>query len=187
MNAMKVLENSHHILNDLTEILDGVNQEQIETVLSDILNAENIFVAAAGRSFLMMKAFAMRLMHMGFPVFVVGEIVTPAIRKGDLLLTGSGSGETATLKIIAEKAKKAGAKLDVLTIYQDSSIARLSDGVLVIPAATNQVKDDRTSWQPGGSSFEQSLLILLDSMAISLASELGIPLSGTLELHANLE
>lgn len=184
---MKVLDNSFHILDDLREILNEIDSGQIENVLTDILESNKIFVAAAGRSFLMMKAFAMRLMHMGFKVYVVGEIVTPAIQKGDLLLMGSGSGETATLRVIAEKAKKAGATLDVLTIYKDSSIAGLSDRILVIPAATNQVEGGKTSWQPGGSSFEQSILILLDSMTISLAHELDISLSGALNLHANLE
>lgn len=184
---METLENAARILNDLQDILSGIDPGKAHGLLTDIREANRVFVAAAGRSLLMMRAFAMRLMHLGFTVYVVGETVTPAIGEGDLLLAGTASGETATLKIMAEKAKKAGARLDVLTIDRHSSLAELCDGLLLIPAATNQVQGGKTSWQPGGSSFEQSLLILLDGMVASLAQSIGIPLSGALTLHANLE
>ena len=180
---MEPLQNAARILDDLRDILAAVDPQKAELICSDISKANRVFVAGAGRSLLMMRAFAMRLMHLGF----VGETVTPAIGKGDLLLIGTASGETATLKVVAEKAKKAGAGLDVLTIYENSSIGKLADSILVIPAATNQVEDGKVSWQPGGSSFEQSLLILLDGMVVALARQMGIPLSGALNLHANLE
>ncbi len=184
---MEPLQNAARILDDLRDILAAVDPQKAELICSDISKANRVFVAGAGRSLLMMRAFAMRLMHLGFVAYVVGETVTPAIGKGDLLLIGTASGETATLKVVAEKAKKAGAGLDVLTIYENSSIGKLADSILVIPAATNQVEDGKVSWQPGGSSFEQSLLILLDGMVVALARQMGIPLSGALNLHANLE
>lgn len=184
---METLDNAARILGDLQDIISGIDPEKAQAVLSDIRRANRVFVAGAGRSLLMMRAFAMRLMHLGLTVYVVGETVTPAIGEGDLLLGGTASGETATLKVMAQKTKKAGARLDLLTIYKDSSIAKLADSVLVIPAATNQVKGGKTSWQPGGSSFEQSLLVLLDGMTAALAGQMGIPLSGALGLHANLE
>lgn len=184
---METLDNAARILGDLQDIISGIDPEKAQAVLSDIRRANRVFVAGAGRSLLMMRAFAMRLMHLGLTVYVVGETVTPAIGEGDLLLGGTASGETAILKVMAQKAKKAGARLDLLTIYKDSSIAKLADFVLVIPAATNQVKGGKTSWQPGGSSFEQSLLVLLDGMTAALAGQMGIPLSGALGLHANLE
>ena len=54
----------------------------------------------------MIRGLAMRLMHMGYTSFVVGETITPAIQPGDLLVIASGSGSTETLTVIAEKCKK---------------------------------------------------------------------------------
>ena len=43
----------------------------------------------------------MRLMHMGFDTYVVGEVVTPSITDKDVLLIGSGSGSTSSLVVNA--------------------------------------------------------------------------------------
>lgn len=58
-------------------------------------NARRVFVHGAGRSGLALQMTAMRLMHVGLQVHVVGETTTPAIGEGDLLLTASGSGTTS--------------------------------------------------------------------------------------------
>ena len=60
----------------------------------------------------------MRLMHMGKQVYVVGEIVTPSIQQGDLLLIVSGSGETESLVAMAKKAKRLGATIATVTIFR---------------------------------------------------------------------
>ena len=60
----------------------------------------------AGRSGLVAKAFAMRLMHLGFTAYVVGETITPAMRPKDLLVIFSGSGRTKTIADIAETARE---------------------------------------------------------------------------------
>lgn len=184
---MNVIEVSNRILEDLRDIVNQVDESQAEALMKEIRQADKIFVAAAGRSFLMMKAFAMRLMHMGLKVYVVGETVTPAIGPEDLLIVGSGSGGTATIKVMAEKAKKIGARMALLTIYEESAMAQMADTLLIVPAATNQVAAGKSSWQPGGSSFEQSLLILLDAVVFVLSEELSLGLTKGLSLHANLE
>lgn len=88
-----------------------------------ILNSNRIFVGAAGRSLLAMKFLAMRLMQIGLKVYLVGEVCTPSIREGDLLLVGSGSGETAGMIAICKKAKAAGAEVAVFTKNRNSTIA----------------------------------------------------------------
>ena len=103
---MEPLQNAARILDDLRDILAAVDPQKAELICSDIRKANRVFVAGAGRSLLMMRAFAMRLMHLGFVVYVVGETVTPAIGKDDLLLIGTASGETATLKVVAERPKR---------------------------------------------------------------------------------
>lgn len=183
---MNPVDYSIKIIAELQAILASVEPRQSEIMTNEILTAKRVFVAGAGRSLLMMKAFAMRLMHAGFTAYVVGDTVTPAITGEDILLVGTGSGETATLRVIAERAKKAGAKVAALTTKENSSIGQLADCTLVIPASVNHLETGK-SWQPGGNSFEQSLLIFLDAMLIKLAALKGVDISKGLNLHANLE
>lgn len=85
--------------------IDGAALARLEQAIAE---ANAIFVFGAGRSLLMLKAFAMRLMHIGLKVHVVGDVVTPALQKSDLLLLASASGETASLVNVAIKAKQLG-------------------------------------------------------------------------------
>lgn len=177
----------HRILQDLQNVLGQVDSRQYEELIASVVEADRVFVAGAGRSLLMVKAFAMRLMHIGKPVYVVGETVTPAAGEKDLLILGTGSGETATLKAIAGKAKKAHTKILVITINQESTLAKQADSMLLIPASVNHLNPNGSSWQPGGNSFEQSLLLLGDAVVMDVAEKIGADISGKLTLHANLE
>lgn len=160
-----------------------------EKLVKMITEARRIFVAGAGRSGLMMKAFAMRLMHMGLDAYVVGEVVTPSIQKDDLLIIGSGSGETGSLAVMSKKAKSIGANLALVTIFPESTIGKSADIIVKIPAPTPKASQNsgRTSIQPMGNLFEQSLLLLMDSVAISLMNKLGKDSAEMFTRHANLE
>ena len=146
-------------------------------------------MAGLGRSGVAVKAFAMRLMHMGLPVYVVGEIVTPAIQKGDLLVVGSGSGETGSLTIMAKKVKDIGAELALVTIFPQSTIGKLADAIVKIPAPTPKVATESgfKSIQPMGSLFEQSLLLLFDSLILRLMETKKENSENMMKRHANLE
>lgn len=87
---------------------------QIAGIIPFIQQAERIFVVGAGRSGLSMRSAAMRLMHAGYTVFVVGEITTPAIGKGDLQITASGSGTTGSIVKAADPAAAAKALREAL-------------------------------------------------------------------------
>ena len=178
------------ILEELGQTLSQVDPEETEAMIDAILGAKRIFVAGAGRSLLMMRGFAMRLMHMGFQSYVVGETVTPAITREDLLLIGSGSGETDTLKVMAKKAKDLGAKLGLISIFPDSTIGQLADYVIRVKAATTKgTRSTVKSIQPGANTFEQSLLLIGDALIIRIISRCKI--SGEneklMQRHANLE
>lgn len=101
-------------LNELQEIVETVEEAELEQMQDLILNSNRIFVGAAGRSLLAMKFLAMRLMQIGLKVYLVGEVCTPSIREGDLLLVGSGSGETAGMIAICKKRKPLEQKLRYL-------------------------------------------------------------------------
>ena len=72
----------------------ALNSKQVNSFIEALLSAKRVFVIGAGRSGLVAKAFAMRLMHLGLDIHVVGETITPALREGDILVVVSGSGET---------------------------------------------------------------------------------------------
>ncbi len=82
-------------------------------------SSPRIFVAGAGRSGLCMRALAVRLMHLGKTVYVVGETTTPSISAKDLLILGSGSGRTAGLLTMADLARRVGAKILLFTTDAD--------------------------------------------------------------------
>lgn len=186
---MSTIEHSKEIIKELECTLLQVCNEQAENLVSSILDSKRIFVAGAGRSGFMCKAFAMRLMHMGFESYVVGETVTPNIEKGDLLLIGSGSGTTGSLLSMANKAKRMGVSIALVTISPQSSIGEIADIVIKVPAPTPKLERDSRfkSIQPMGSLFEQSLLIFLDAIILRLMEERGTDSDTMFLKHANLE
>lgn len=174
------------ILDELGGVSDQISDEQLERLLEELLQANRIFGAGAGRSGLMVRAFIMRLMHLNRQAYVTGETVTPSIRQGDLLVIGSRSGETRTMLIFAEQAKAQGAKISLLTSQPESTLAGLADIVVTIPAYSTAVSQS-SSIQPLGSQFEQALLVTLDSIIPFMTTRLGVTQSDMLRKHANLE
>ena len=185
---MNTRECVFRILDEIREILEMVDQEQCDRFIDALIEADRVFIAGAGRTRRIMEAFAIRLVHLGFGVYVVGEAVTPAIRDKDLLVIGSGSGETSTLKAIKAKAGSAECSIATLTINGDSHLAQDTDYLIVIPGAANHLEGQtQHTWQPGANSFEQSLMILLDAIVIMIANRMNIDIFKKLDLHANLE
>lgn len=188
---MNTVEISLAILKELEGALKQIDSGSAETLVDAIVSADKVFVAGTGRSQMMIRGLAMRLMHLGFKAYVVGETVTPAIEPGDLLIIGSGSGETATLTVMANKAKKIGAKLALITIYPESTIGKLADIVVRIVATTTKSDKDSgaKSIQPGANMFEQSMLLFCDATVIRIIETQKIEDSNKalMKTHANLE
>ncbi len=177
------------IIEEIDITLDKIDRSQQRELLDIISGSPRLFIAGRGRTGLVMNAFAIRMMQMGFKIHVVGEPTTPSIMPGDLLLIGSGSGETASLVVMSEKARKAGAGVALITMDNDSAIAGNADVMVVIPAGGSKTdKDaDTDSMQPMCNLFEQCLLLFLDALTISLMEEKKIDVSILYDRHANLE
>lgn len=181
-------DNLHSIISELNASVDKVSAVQLEQLTDAIMSAGRIFVAGAGRSGLMMRAFAMRLMHLGFDVYVVGETVTRSLAKGDLLLIGSGSGETRSLLPMAEKAISLEAAVGVLTLSPISTLGKLADIIILLPGAPKDQKDNEaTTIQPMGSLFEQVLLLVCDAVILQLMAKQSSNGKQMYGNHANLE
>lgn len=187
MNIDSLVE---QILAEVTDCARQVSTENLIRAGTLIESSSRIFVAGAGRSGLCMKAFGMRLMHLGKIVHVVGETTTPSIAASDLLILGSGSGRTISLLAMAEKAQRVGAQVLLFTTDATSPLAELSNFRVVIPAPSLKSVEGvtgRRSIQPMGTLFEQSMFILCDSLILGLMQQAGVSASKMFERHANLE
>jgi len=175
------------VLNELSDTLAQVSEAQANAAIHAILAAPRVFVTGAGRSGLALKMAAMRLMHLGLTVHVAGEITTPAIASGDLLIAASGSGTTAGIVHAAEVATKAGANVLAITTAPESPLATFASIVLLIPAATKQDDSATRSEQYAGALFEQSVLLLTDALFQSMWHQRGETAAQLWKRHANLE
>ena len=177
------------VCDELKETLLCVPEEQVQSFFNLLVSKhdKSIFVCGAGRCQYVLRAFCMRLMHLGFKAHVVGDTTTPAIQSGDLLVIADGAGYLTTIAEAARLAKGYGAEIAVLTILPDSLIGRTADHLVVIPGRTAAHGGIGTSIQPGGGKYEQSLFILLDSIVAALVEHYGLPRDAAFSRHANLE
>lgn len=177
------------VLSDIGKTLRQLEPAQVEALQAALLSAQRVFIAGKGRTGLQMRAFAMRLMHLGFTVHVVDDVTTPAITGGDLLLIGSSSGRTTSLLRYAEGVGAAGAKLAVLTGNLDSPIAAAADTIVYIPATNFKAGASQggQSVLVMGSLFEHCLGLINDMLIIRLKAALPVAEAEMNARHANLE
>lgn len=187
---MSVKEKTAAILTELTNNLKHEDDMQLDEFVNVIRNARHIFTAGAGRSGVAMRGFANRLMHLGFLVSMVGEISSPHTQGGDLLIVGSGSGETESLVAMSEKAKKNDVKIALVTMDPNSTIGKLADVTVVLPGISPKLKNagmDITSIQPMGSAFEQISFLTYDGVILELMERMGETTDTMFPRHADLE
>jgi 6-phospho 3-hexuloisomerase len=164
---------------------DSLNRSEVNAFVSEIIasykDRHRIYLLGEGRSGLVGRAFAMRLMHVGFDVNVFGEVVTPAVRENDLLIAVSGTGETTTVNEVVRIAKHHGARIAVVTSNVDSSLGKLADNIVTIRGRTEaddvsflerQVTGVSISLTPLGTLFELNALVFLDSVIAGLIGAL---------------
>ena len=172
------------ILEKISGILEATD-DSYDVKLTHLLdNAKRIFISGAGRSKLVGNFFAMRLVHGGYDVSVVGEIVTPSIKSGDLLIIISGSGETEQLIAFTKSARKIGANIVLISAKSDSTIGDMADAVFQIGRSELYGK---VLGMPMGTVIELSTLLFLEATISHIIHEKGIAEEIMRERHANLE
>ena len=152
-----------------------------------VADAERVFVHGAGRSGLALRMTAMRLMHLGLTVHVVGEATAPAIGEGDVLLTASGSGTTGGIVGAARSAVDAGARVAAVTTDDSSPLAEIATAVLIVPAADKLDRSGSASAQYAGGLFEQVVVLVGDALFHALWQRSGQSADDMWPRHANLE
>lgn len=172
------------VVDKIAGILEATDDALSQKLTDMVDGAKRIFISGAGRSKLVGNFFAMRLMHAGYDVSVVGEIVTPSIKKGDLLVIISGSGETEQLIAFTKRARDIGAKILLISAKSESTIGDLADAVFQIGRAEQYGK---VRGMPMGTVFELSTLFFLEATVSHIIHEKGIEEEVMRERHANLE
>jgi len=167
--------------------LSQSSAEKFAEVIALLGSAESVFFLGAGRSGLALKMTAMRFMHLGLSVHVVGEVTTPAITTGDVLFVASGSGTTGVIVRAATTALDAGAHVIALTTAPDSPLGQLASVTIVIPAAQKHDRGGSLSQQYAGGLFEQTTVLLGDALFHTMWKQSGHSADDIWPRHANLE
>jgi 6-phospho-3-hexuloisomerase len=175
------------ILTELDAVLSTIDSTEIENLANLVDEAERVFVHGAGRSGLALRMTAMRFMHLGLTVHVVGEVTTPAIGPRDVLLVASGSGTTAGIVAAATTADAVGARIAAITTARVSALAGLAHAVVVVAAAAKLDRSGSASEQYAGSLFEQSVGLIGDAVFHALWKRSALSADDLWPRHANIE
>jgi 6-phospho-3-hexuloisomerase len=199
MADKRVQEMMQLMASKIRAISKAISDEDVEKFLAELLQAKRIYVIGAGRSGLVAKAFAMRLMHLGLAAFVVGETITPALNRDDVMVVFSGSGKTKSVADIAETAKEIGAHICLITSNAGSRIGRIADCAVIIEHHRDEVEDDAVefeirqmlgehkSFAPLGTVFETASIVFSDAI-ISRLMEITKTDENALKIrHTNIE
>ena len=168
---------------EIKDILNKVNSKQTKKLVELLHKSidKKIFVTGEGRSGLVGKAFATRLMHLGYKSYFIPESVVPSINSGDIFIAISGTGKNAVVLERLKFAKKQKAFATAITANSKSVIAKNSGLAIEIPAFTD------SNVEPLGSLFEQSSLLYTDSIIVSLMVKFNKSPLYLRKFHPNLQ
>ncbi|MCZ7372444.1 MAG: 6-phospho-3-hexuloisomerase [Candidatus Methanoperedens sp.] len=177
------LASMNFIAEHIKKVAARLDTASVLALVNCIIDSKKIFLMGAGRSGLAARAFAMRLMHMGYYVHVVGETTAPSVQPDDLVIAVSGSGETTSIANLGIISKKIGSKLATITSNKDSTLGKISDIVVIVPGRPKEDIDYEdyqerrmigyTQLAPLGTVFEISALVFLDAVISELMVRTG--------------
>lgn len=177
---MTAFEYTEKIVDELSQLQKQLDPKQLDQATQLIEQSPRIFLTGMGRSGNMVKALAIRLMHLGYDAYVAGDAATPSIQQGDLLIAVTSSGKTKVTVNHIDTARKQGA--NVLLISSSETPKLEADAYICIPAKTKV-----PSIQHAGSLFEQSVLIVGDSLCAYIKDHKGVDTDYMNHRHANLQ
>lgn len=181
--------------------IESLDMKQVEKLIDLMLDSKDrkIFTVGMGRSGFVARAFALRLMNLGFNVYFLGETITPAAEKGDLLIAISGTGSTKMVLTASTAAKEIGATVVAITSFPQSPLGKMADLIVTIKGRTKagmpkeedylarQIIGEREPLTPLGSIFENNSMVFLDSLIVELMHRMGRTEADLKRRHATLE
>jgi len=199
MESHRVQEMMKLMASKIRSIANTISDRDAEKFIRQLLDAKRVYVVGAGRSGLVAKAFAMRLMHLGLHAYVVGETITPALNKGDVMVIFSGSGRTKTVADLAETARDIGGKICLITANADSRIGKIADCIVIIEHHRDAVEDDAAefeirqmmgdhkSFAPLGTLFETASMVFADAVISRMMEITQTDENALKNRHTNIE
>ncbi len=185
---MNVIDIRQIMLQELSASFFSIREQEVEALILEIVKANRIFIYGLGRERLMLQAFGMRLMHLGFQVYIVGDVTTPAIQSGDLWMTSSGTGSLSTVEALMDIVKASQARIAFFTAFPEAELPLRADLIIHIPAQTmREGTSEVRSVQPMGSVFEQTQLLLFDWIVLQLVQNMPQTENNMASRHTNLE
>ena len=192
---------TEEIIEGIRRSIQELNMEEVEQLIKLLLEAKDkkIFVVGMGRSGFVARAFALRLMNLGFNVYFLGETITPAAEKGDLLIAISGTGTTKMVLTASSAAKDIGATVIAITSFPESPLGQIADYVVTVRGRTKmgwpkeedylarQIVGEREPLTPLGSIFENNCMVFLDGLIVELMHRLGRTEEDLKRRHATIE
>jgi 6-phospho-3-hexuloisomerase len=189
------------IIADIQNCINELDMKEVERLIQLLLESKDkrIFIIGIGRSGFVARAFALRLMNLGFNVYFLGETITPAAEKGDLLIAISGTGATKMVLTAGTAAKEIGATVIAVTSFSESPLGQMADLVVTIKGRTKigwpreedylarQIIGEREPLTPLGSVFENNCMVFLDSLVVELMHRLGRTEADLKHRHATIE
>lgn len=169
------------LIKEIQILADGLNQEEIEKVV-ELISKKNdslIIGLGAGRMGYSLRAFVMRLTHLGFNAFMIGDTGLPRINEDSIILINTSSGETPTIKLYAEQAKNVGATIITFTTNSKSSIGLISNYVVEMEKyESNQLMK---------TLYEQFSFLLFDYIAEKIFTKMNLEKKWVEKNHSILE
>ena len=175
------------VLKEHKQVMMDVDAKEVDEFINAIIKANRIQVFGMGRMKCAVRAFVMRLMHMGLDAHVVYDTTCPNIGKGDLLIVNCAC--TAVDYVVMKLAKKAGAKIAAITAHPESKFGQLCDltvrlrGQILHTGAEGEIP----SIQPMATLFEQTIFIFEDIIVQLLMEKLKITPQQMEKRHTNLD
>ncbi|MEM3751825.1 MAG: 6-phospho-3-hexuloisomerase [Candidatus Bathyarchaeia archaeon] len=192
---------ANEIIAGIKSSIEELNMKEVERLIELLLEAKDkkIFIVGMGRSGFVARAFALRLMNLGFNVYFLGETITPAAEKGDLLIAISGTGSTKMVLTASAAAKEIGATVIAITSFPESQLGRMADHIVTVKGRTKtgwpreedylarQIMGEREPLTPLGSVFENNCMVFLDSLVVELMHRMGRTEEDLKRRHATIE
>lgn len=149
----------------VTEALEKLDPREVSRAAEMVHKAPNVFVYGAGRSGIIARALAMRFVQVGVTAYVIGESVTPIVRRGDLVIILSNAGESQSSVQTANIVRREGADLIVITARGTSKLAHAATLLLQLHFPDDA---ERSSLAPLGTLFESASLRFGDGLVAEL-------------------
>jgi 6-phospho-3-hexuloisomerase len=162
-------QSTDYIIESIRRTLEH-DTEGTEQFVDMMISSPTIFIYGVGRSGLIAKAFAIRLVQMGLEVYFVGETITPIVEEGNLVIIVSQTGNTMSCIQTANIVRRVGAKVIAVTSNDHSKLANASNLVIHISPTKDE---ERGILAPLGTLFEDATLVYLDGIVAQLMQKLG--------------